>query len=317
MPALIQASSVPFHRAGPSPARAVLVHHQGACHAGVRNPFLASAPRHGRVVPAGLLALALTAATATAQTPTHPLNDTGQVTCYNASAATGTVSPGTPAPEATGFKGQDCTQGRAAADALGTLVKVGASSTKGRDYTKIANDGSVLPASATLGPNPGDWACTRDNVTGLIWEVKVNNATHLRHSGHRYTWYDTNGVINGGNAGTVGNTSTCANTLGGQPCNTSNFRNAVNALTGANRLCGATDWRLPTANELQSLVDYQAQNPAIDTTWFPNTPAALYWSGENYVPGAPYAWVVDFYGGGLGANGKDNGRQVRLVRGGQ
>lgn len=262
--------------------------------------------------------LALTAATATAQTPTHPLNDTGQVTCYNATAATGTVSPSTPAPEDPGFERQDCTQGRAAADALGTLVKQGASSTMGRDYTKIANDGSELPASATLGSNPTDWACTRDNVTGLIWEVKVNDAAHLRHSGHSYTWYDTDTAINGGIAGTVGNTSTCANTLGGQPCNTSNFRAAVNALTGANRLCGATDWRLPTANELQSLVDYQRLIPAIDITWFPNTPAALYyWSGENYVPDASSAWVVNFNSGSLSDNYKLNNRQVRLVRGGQ
>ncbi len=267
----------------------------------------------------GLFALlALTAATATAQTPTHPLNDTGQVTCYNASAATGTVSPGTPAPEDPGFEGQDCTQGAALHDALGIQTKVGASSTMGRDYTKIANDGSVLPASATLGSNPTDWACTRDNLTGLIWEVKVNDPTHLRHYLHGYTWYDTNAAINGGYAGTVGNTSTCANTLGGQPCNTSNFRNAVNALTGANRLCGASDWRLPTANELQSLLDYQGtQYPAIDTTWFPNTPATYYWSGENYVSYSTYAWWVHFGHRHLDGYYKSNNLQVRLVRGGQ
>ena len=258
--------------------------------------------------------LALTAATATAQTPTHPLNDTGQVTCYNATAATGTVSPSTPAPEAAGFEGQDCTQGAAMYDARGAMNKVGASSTMGRDYTKIANDGSELPASATLGPNPGDWACTRDNITGLIWEVKVNNVAHLRHSGHGYTWYDTNAAINGGNAGTAGGTG-CNGTLA--QCNTTAFRDAVNALTGANRLCGATDWRLPTRPELQSLVDYQAQNPAIDTTWFPNTPATIYWSGGNYVPNASGAWSVVFNDGSPNADIKSNALQVRLVRGGQ
>jgi len=261
--------------------------------------------------------LALSANQATAQAQTHPLNDTGQVTCYNASAATGTVSPGTPAPEDPGFEGQDCTQGAAMYDARGAMNKVGASTTKGRDYTKIANDGGELPASATLGPNPGDWACTRDNVTGLIWEVKVYNATHLRHVWHRYTWYDTNPAVNGGNAGTVGDTSTCANTLGGQPCNTTAFRDAVNALTGANRLCGASDWRLPTANELQSLVDFEAQIWVIDTTWFPNTPAALHWARENAAPNASGAWVVEFDYGRQYANFKYFPRYVRLVRGGQ
>jgi len=172
---------------------------------------------HGAMPALALAALlALFAATATAQTPTRPLNDTGQVTCYNATAATGTVSPGTPAPEDSGFTGQDCTQGRAAADALGVQVKLGASSTKGRDYTKIANDGSVLPASATLGPNPGDWACTRDNVTGLVWEVKVDNAAHLRHFWHGYSWYDTNPAVNGGNTGYPGASSSCSGTLAPQ-----------------------------------------------------------------------------------------------------
>jgi len=258
--------------------------------------------------------LALSASQAAAQAPTRPLNDTGQVTCYNASAATGTVSPSTPAPEAPGFEGQDCTHGAAMYDARGAMNKVGASSTMGRDYTKIANDGSELAASAPLGPNPGDWACTRDNITGLIWEVKVNNVAHLRHSGHTYTWYDTNAAVNGGNAGTPGGTG-CNGTLA--QCNTTAFRDAVNALTGANRLCGATDWRLPTRAELQSLVDYQAQNPAIDTTWFPNTPATIYWTGENYVPSASSAWGVSFDNGDLGTNNKGNNRRVRLVRGGQ
>ena len=79
------------------------------------------------------------------------LNDTGQTTCYDATASTGTMSSGTPDPETAGFNEQDCTRGAAAADALGRMVKFGASTAPGRDYTKIANDGSELPASATLG----------------------------------------------------------------------------------------------------------------------------------------------------------------------
>ena len=35
-------------------------------------------------------------------------------------------------------------------------------------YTKIANDGSKLPDSATLGSNPKDWACTQDNKTETV-----------------------------------------------------------------------------------------------------------------------------------------------------
>lgn len=257
-----------------------------------------------------------------AQKPPKPLNDTGQITCYNNSAATGTVGVN-PAPEAAGFEEQDCTQGRSAQDALGTLPKHGSSSVKGHDYSKICMSGEAAgegtcPANPALGSGANDWACTRDNVTGLVWEVKVDDAGHMRHYKHRYTWYDTNGAINGGNAGTAGNTSTCGNTLGGQTCNTTNFRNAVNALTGANRLCGKTDWRLPTANELHSLVDYQrASGPMIDAGFFPNTANAVYWSGENYASSASFAWYVNFGIGLLSTNVKSLNNHVRLVRGGQ
>lgn len=260
----------------------------------------------------GLLIALLLLATAPALAQAAPLNDTGQITCYNATTATGTVSPATPDPEQPGFNGQDCTQGRSAADALGTLVKIGASTTPGRDYTKIANNGSVLPASATLGSGPGDWACTRDNVTGLIWEVKVNDAAHLRHYNHKYTWYDINAAINGGIPGNTGD-NTCNATLPGNLCNTSAFRDAVNALG----LCGTTDWRLPTANELQSLVDYRAVvAPYIDAAWFPNTSTDYHWSGETLATSAGNAWHV-YFNGSLAATSKVIKFSVRLVRGGQ
>lgn len=262
----------------------------------------------------GLL-IALLLATAPTLAQAAPLNDTGQITCYNDSAATGTVSPATPDPEQPGFTGQDCTQGRSAADALGTLVKIGASTTPGRDYTKIANDGSVLPASATLGSGPGDWACTRDNVTGLIWEVKVDDAAHLRHYNHIYAWYDTNDAINGGDPGWVG-INLCNGTLPANLCNTSVFRDVVNLLG----LCGATDWRLPTANELLSLLDFgKGTGPYIDAAWFPDSSIHTFWSGETYAEAyrADSAWLVDFNYANVSFYNKDTYRAVRLVRGGQ
>lgn len=242
------------------------------------------------------------------------LNDTGQITCYNDSDGTGAVSPSTPDPETAGFDEQDCTRGAAAADALGRMVKVGGSTAPGRDYTKIANDGSELPASATLGSGPTDWACTQDNITGLIWEVKVNDAAHLRHLGHAYTWYDTDTAVNGGDAGTIGTASTCNSTL--PNCNTTAYRNAINALTGPARLCGATDWRLPTSHELSGLV-HSGGVPSIDTTWFPNTANGLYWSGESFAFNAEAAWYVFVFLGDINADAKGSVQRVRLVRGGQ
>jgi len=254
------------------------------------------------------LCFGLFASTAFAQ-----LNDTGQILCYNDIAAMGVVSPATNDPEPAGFDEQDCTRGAAAADALGGQSKIGSSSTPGRDYTKIANDGSELLASATLGPNPTDWACTRDNITGLIWEVKADDGG-LRDKDNRYTWYNEDSSVNGGYAGAEAGAN-CNGTLAN--CNTTAFRDAVNAAS----LCGAADWRLPTSQELQSLIDYGSTSaPAIDLTWFPNcnTSWGYYWSAQTFAADAFSALAVNLSHADIVSGGKTyvNAIPVRLVRGG-
>lgn len=263
-----------------------------------------------------LLALCCTSAVAQAQ-----LNDTGLVTCYNATTMTGTVAPSTPAPEQPGFEGQDCTRGASAANALGLMTKVGSSSIPGRDYSKIGNDGSVLAANATLGSAAGDWACTRDNITGLIWEVKVNDAAQLRHLSHEYTWYDTDASSNGGNAGIQAGAG-CNGTLAN--CNTTAFRDAVNAQAGG--LCGAIDWRVPSLGELQSLLDRQRRSGAaaalLDNAYFPNTAyggafTGRYRARETSARTRANAWVLDFSNGqALDFFAKSVAYPVLLVRGG-
>jgi hypothetical protein len=56
-------------------------------------------------------------------------------------------------------------------------------------YTKIANNGASLPNGTALGFALGDWACTRDNSTSLIWEVKTRD-DGLRDKKKSYTNYD-------------------------------------------------------------------------------------------------------------------------------
>ncbi len=235
------------------------------------------------------------------------LNDTGIQFC--GSAGFGNSNPCIPAQP----QGQDAQHGRDALAAAGQLSKVGAGSA-GFDFTKISNSGHALSAEAQLGPGPDDWACTRDNVTGLIWEVKVDDAAHRRHALHGYTWFDPNSVD--GHQGAAGNTASCINTLGGQSCNTHQYRQAVNA----EGLCAANDWRMPTRLEMESVMDYSRTGPTIDTDYFPNTPsesgASIYWTGLPRADSAAMAWAGFFDTGGIDYRDRSSPGKVRLVRAG-
>jgi hypothetical protein len=231
---------------------------------------------------------------------TRQLNDTGITTYANASSNSLTSEP-------TDYPGQDARYGRDAQAAAGTLAKKGAGA-KGFDFTKIANDGSELPATAALGSGTKDWACTRDNVTGLLWEIKTTSG--LRSQNHSYTWYRSDTASNGGSAGTPSGGS-CA-TAG--HCDTEKFVQDVNAAG----LCGRSDWRMPSRNELVSMVDYgKSTPPAVDSDWFPNTPASNFWSASALAGSSGLAWDVDFYFGYADYGSKSGYGQVRLVRAGQ
>lgn len=234
-----------------------------------------------------------------------PLNDTGIT--WSGQASSGNAATCDPAHPA----GQDCHYGRDAQAVAGQLTKVGGSANpaNGFDYTKISNSGQALPASATLGSGANDWACTKDNVTGLIWEVKTTSG--LRSQDHTYTWY--NPASPDGNPGDMGTTSSCGNSLGGQSCNTANYVAAVNAAG----LCGATDWRMPTVKELEGIANLGSANPAIDPFYFPNTSSSLFWSGSPFAGSSFSAWVVNFNGGAGNWSFRYSADQVRLVRGGQ
>lgn len=243
------------------------------------------------------------------------LPDTGQDTCYN-----DTVADSVAASNAASFAKdtgthprQDCRYGRDAAAAVGVLLKTGAGA-KGFDYTKVANNGTMLGAEATLGTAATDWACTKDNITGLIWEVKTAANTDLRSYSHSYFWYSSDSTSNGGNAGFAGDSyNACNNTLPGGLCNTQAFTTAVNAAA----LCTYIDWRTPTQRELLTLVYAEGSSPSIVATYFPNTPATEFWSGTTYSLGPPLAWMVSFYDGWYTTRDKTfNLLPVRLVRGG-
>lgn len=76
------------------------------------------------------------------------------------------------------------------------------------------------------------------------------------------------------------------------------------------------DWRLPNYRELQSLVDYGRDNPALDTTYFSGGRSDYYWSGSTHAMNGQHAWSVFFGTGIVYTNSKTNVCSVRCVRGG-
>ncbi len=110
--------------------------------------------------------------------------------------------------------------------------------------------------------------------------------------------------------------------------------NATVALNHKGGYAGRYDWRLPTKDELLSLVycssgkpktwndtgktcegDYD--RPTILQQAFPNTLSSIFWSASAYAGNSNYAWLVDFYFVYAYFNYKSSALQVRLVRAGQ
>ncbi len=80
---------------------------------------------------------------------------------------------------------------------------------------------------------------------------------------------------------------------------------------------GYTDWRLPNAKELASIVERKCTVPAINATVFPATIPSNYRSSSPDAGNGSKAWCVDFYRGNDSNPNKDASYYVRLVRGGQ
>jgi Protein of unknown function (DUF1566) len=72
-------------------------------------------------------------------------------------------------------------------------------------------------------------------------------------------------------------------------------------------------WRVPSMNELQTIVDDSRANPAIDTSVFPSTPVEYFWTSSPVV-GIPYMLAVDFTDGRTNGLDETSLRRVRCVR---
>lgn len=110
----------------------------------------------------------------------------------------------------------------------------------------------------------------------------------------------------------------------GQPTNAScgptgttfyTWREAMN-VASESTFAGFSDWRLPNAKELRSIVETGCFDPSINSTIFPNTPSSGYWTSTTHPGNVLDTFGVGFYSGSLRRVFKIGSGYVRLVRGG-
>lgn len=77
---------------------------------------------------------------------------------------------------------------------------------------------------------------------------------------------------------------------------------------------GLPGWRMPTLQELLTLVDDKETQPAIDSSAFPNTPGLGFWTSTPNAENSTQVWIVSFYGGLTSATGTTGMFLVRCVR---
>src|SRR3569832_197554 len=72
-------------------------------------------------------------------------------------------------------------------------------------------------------------------------------------------------------------------------------------------------WRVPTKDELSSIVIKQKKKPMTDVAAFPNAPTGLLWAKRPGYEDNLNGWMIDF-GNGKGFGGAGAKEAVRLVR---
>ncbi len=127
-------------------------------------------------------------------------------------------------------------------------------------YTKLDAQGNDIPSDSAA------WVMVRDNITGLVWEVKTDDES-IHGKDKTYPWEDAQ-----------------------EDAQNISIDEFIAELNRTN-FGGFSDWRLPTARELASILNF---GKYADTEYFANTAVSYYWSSHG-LDGT--AWAVSFFEG--------------------
>ena len=176
----------------------------------------------------------------------------------------------------------------------GAAIVMGGITAFGRDTNSLTNDPSDgalgfsfehRQADGVVSATDSNWNCTYDKVSGLTWQRLDTSAAATNSSYSALPAYVSS-------------------------INTSHP-------------CGYTDWRLPTANELLSLMDASITSASgaasnADRKGTTDAMTGSFWTSESRpFPNSTQAWYVPASQGGVAEyQDKANSSGVRLVRGG-
>ncbi len=170
-------------------------------------------------------------------------------------------------------------------------------------FTRLNFNGSTHTGTSY---SSSPWSCVKDSTTKLVWEVKTKSSG-IHNKDNTYQW---------GGISAIGRDDTPR--VGKYYDDWNSLVNGANAES----LCGFTNWRVPTPNELRSIVDSDKTDPSINTAYFPNTVSHFFWSSSPLLRFSnKHASFVVFSHSDTGLfdayYDRNDDKAVRLVRGGE